>query len=489
MTDSNRLQLAVVRESTLGTTPTTPRMRIARITGESLTYRPDFVMSEELRSDRMNADPIKVGETNEGTVNFEWQYPKDASPLSEMICSALFADWTKSVERDNDGTADSIITDVAETGGVITVATGAAFVVGHLIRTTGFTAAGNNGLFRITTGSATVPAVGNSLLTDEAAPPGTARVKVIGFQGVASDINATATGLSSSTLNFTTLGLAVGQWVKIGGTGAAFRFVTAALNGWARVTAIAANALTLDNLPVGWTTETGTDLTIRVFFGDRIKNGTTTIGMTIERGFLGQTVPTYIVQRGMVVGELTLDATSKQKLNGVATFLGMGGAQSTTTLDASPDAAPSVADYPIMAANVNVGRIAEAGAAVAAGNWVRAIQVRLNNNLRALESVDEASPVDIGDGAFDVEVTADTYFGSNSLYTKLLAGTVTNMNFRVAKENRALVFGFPRLTAMEGNPNASGRNTDVMLPLRLSASYDSATAAHMLIDRLEYYQD
>ncbi|TIU92904.1 MAG: hypothetical protein E5W09_27150, partial [Mesorhizobium sp.] len=67
--DSNRTRMTVVEEVTLGITPVTPRMRTARFTGETLAFRPTFVTSEEIRDDRMNSDPIKIGETNSGPIN------------------------------------------------------------------------------------------------------------------------------------------------------------------------------------------------------------------------------------------------------------------------------------------------------------------------------------------------------------------------------------------------------------------------------------
>lgn len=489
MTESNRLQITSVKEVTLGTTPGTPRMRKGRVTGESLVYKPDFVMSEEIRDDRMEADPIKVGESNSGGLNIELSYPVPDSPLSTTLESAFAAAWSNTNSRDNDGTADSVITGVAATGGVITVTTGTAFVVGDLIRNSGFTNSGNNGLFAITTGSATVPAVGNTLLTDEAAPPAAARVKVVGFQGTSGDITATATGLGSTTLNFTTLtGLAIGKWVKIGGTGSGFRFATEACNVWGRITAITATDLTLDNLPATWTTDTGSGKTIRVFIGDQLKNGTTTIGQTFERGFLGQTVPTYVVQTGMVVNTLSVPIQKKAKITAAAQFLGMSGSQSTTSLDASPDAATSNTTYPVMAGSANVGRVSEAGAVLSSPNWADAVTYEINNNARVIEAADSIAPVGVRLGTCTVTVTLNTYFGDNSLYTKLLAGTATNCNTRLTKGSNALIFACPRLTATEGSPNAGARNQDVMLPLKLSASYDSATGAHITLDRFEFYE-
>ena len=152
MTDSNRTRLSVVRETSLGVTPGGPRLRTMRFTGESLKFEPQFVQPDEIRDDRMNVDPVKINENNSGGINYQLSFPVDESPLSEMFRSMMFNPWVNTPYRDNDGLADSIITGVAATGGIITVVTGVAFVAGQLIRASGFGVAGNNGLFKVTTG-------------------------------------------------------------------------------------------------------------------------------------------------------------------------------------------------------------------------------------------------------------------------------------------------------------------------------------------------
>jgi hypothetical protein len=486
--DTNRVRLTSVEEVTLGTTPDTPRMRRARMTGEGLQFQPAFTQSAEIRDDRMNADPSKTNETNQGPINGELSYPVDLSPFSAWLKSLFFNPWVNTPSRDNDGVADSVITGVAAEDGVITVLTGAPFVVGHLVRASGFTNAGNNGLQAITTGSATVPAVGDGILTDEAAPPATARLKVVGLQGTAGDIVAVADGLTSTTLDFTTFGLVVGQWVKIGATGAGFRLATAACNGWARVIAIAAHKLTLDNLPTGWATDTGTGKTLRVFFGDTIKNGVTTFSETLERGFMAQAVPSYIIQRGMIAGQGEFNFQSEQLATWTLTFTGMTGEISTTSLDDAPDPATT---NRIMSAAVNVGRIAEAGVSIGGPNFIKSLKLTINNNLRPLSAIrddGQVGPVDIGSGSADVTVALESYFGSAVLLQKLFAGTATNLNARVAKDSQAIVFGIPRVTFTDGSVSAGGKNQDAMLPLTAQASIDPLTNAHVLMDRLEYFE-
>lgn len=495
MTDSNRTRMTWVDEATLGVTPDTPRMRICRFTGETLAYAPTFVNSDEIRDDRMNSDPIKVNETNGGPVNGELSFPVDGSPLSSWFRSLFCANWVNTPFRDNDGVADSVITAVADTTDVVTVTAGTTFVAGHLVRLTGFTDPANNGVFRCTTGSATVPAFLGANFVAEASPPGTARMKVVGIEGAAGDLETVADGIISTALDLRDFGLAAGRWIKVGGAavGSTFAFLVTAgavarRNAWARVVAVAQNKITLDNLPAGWIVDDGDGKAIQIFFGDQIKNGVATYGGTIERGFMGQQVPTYIVQRGMVVGQAQFNFTTEDKATYSFTFSGLRGSQSTASLDPTPDPATT---NRVMAAGVDVGRIAENGACLSSPNWMQSLQVTVNNNLRPINGLtcgEDVGPVDMGKGEFLVTLNTPTYFGSNALLAKLFGQVPTNVNTRIAKDGQALVFGWPRITFTDGSPSAGGKNQDVLLPLVGTASKDELTSAHMICDRFEFFQ-
>jgi hypothetical protein len=485
MADANRLQVVCVREATFGTTPNTPRMRTARLTGESLAFEQKFIQSNELRSDRMNSDPVKINENNAGAINFELSYPEDESVFSEFLRSLMYNPWVVTATRDNDGTADSIITNIATTNEVATVLTGTSFVAGQLAKFSGFGVAGNNGVFKCTTGSATVPRFIGAGLTDEAVPPAAAKIKVVGFQGAAADITATATGLGSTLLDFTTLGLAVGMWAKVGGSAAGDKFATAALNDWMRISAIAANALTFDNRPSGWTTDAGTGKTIKVWFGDYVKNGTTRTSLSIEKGFLDQVTPTYILQKGMIAGQADFDFAADAIITGSMTFQGLTGSQSTTAQDASPDAATTNTS---LSANSNVGRIAEGGVTVASPNFIKSMKLTVNNNLRPITAVGNVGSVAVGTGEFGVSGSIETYFGDNTLLAKLINQTATSLNARAQLNSQAIIFDLPRVTFTGGSAVASGKNTDITLPLSFQVSIDTTTNAHLLINRIPYYE-
>lgn len=488
MTDTNRLRISAVREAVLGVTPATPRMRTGRITGESLAFAPAFTDSAEIRPDRMSSDPIPVNESNSGGVTTELFFPVSRTFTSELFASALARDWSRHPEWDNQDVPASIgavtattiaVADQSGAGGF----SGTAVRAAHLLRLSGMVNPANNTTFRAgAAGTATsVPATG---LVAETAPA-TARLKVVGFEGGAGAIAATAAGITVSGLDLTTMGLQVGSWIKLGGTGTAFRFATPACNGFARIAGIAAGALALDNLPAGWAPDSGAGKTIRVWTTDATRNGVETISQTIERSFLGQATPTHIVQRGMVVGGMRLDFASERVIGASFDLMGLSGGEGIVPLGAA------YADPPVatsMSANVSVGRISEAGVAVAGPNWVRSAGITLNNNLRMLTGLGVIGAVGIGFGECEVTATLETYFGDATLLRKLRSGTPTSINLRAAQGNQAVFTDIPRLTLTGGSPSAGGKNADVTLPLTGRASYDPLTAAHLIMSRMEYFE-
>ncbi|BAI71472.1 hypothetical protein AZL_020410 [Azospirillum sp. B510] len=494
MSSSNRVRLAGVAETTYGTTPTTPRMRKQRVTSIGLSNKTVTIDSGDIRDDRMNSDPTLVGQTNDGQIGIEWHYPVDGCLLSSEMESAFGNYWVNTPSRDNDGVAGSVIQSVTNSSQVVAVAAGPAFVAGHLVYFSGFGVAGNRGkLAKVTTGSTTAPAFAAAGLVDENTAAATARMKVCGFEGAAGDIQAVADGLQSTALDFTTLGLQIGQWAKVGDTGGAYHFVADTMNRWwGRIIGISAHKLTLDNLPAGWAVDNGSSKTIRVFFGDVLMNGVLKLGVTLERGFMDHTPPTFLPQSGMRVGSMEFGGQAKEKATGGISFMGMkAGTPGTTTLDALPDEAPDSGLYPVLAFSANCGRIGEGGVALGKPNWAKGLKFTIANNLRAIDAAADGedfapASVDVVDGSCDVTVELDTHFGNADLLAKVSQATPTAINTRLQKGTQALVWDAPRLIPKEGDPNVSGKNTDVMLPVKLTASKDAVTGAQLIVNRFEF---
>jgi hypothetical protein len=160
------------------------------------------------------------------------------------------------------------------------------FQVGDMVLTAGFTAAANNGLFKVVTVAAAYITVcaadgANTAVTtvNENAGSGRSIVRV-GFETSIGDLDVDDAGdlpvLTSTALDFTTLDLVPGEFIYLGGDVTATKFTTAANNGFARVRSIAANILTLDKAQATMVTEANTTKLVQIFIGRCLKNETGT---------------------------------------------------------------------------------------------------------------------------------------------------------------------------------------------------------------------
>lgn len=140
---SNRVAVRFVEESTWGTTPSTPTLQTLRITGETLNYASEFTESQEIRSDRMTPDTIRVNSSAGGDVNAELSY----GSFDALFAGAAFNPWTTT------GSDVSAATDIAidkTTGTPNTYAltssstdfSAQSWVVGQIVKVEGFAVAG-----------------------------------------------------------------------------------------------------------------------------------------------------------------------------------------------------------------------------------------------------------------------------------------------------------------------------------------------------------
>jgi hypothetical protein len=490
MSDSNRVQVQYIEEATPGTTPAiaqpgTPQstLRVARITGESIMFAIANTTSAELRADRMVSALVQTGAQNGGDLNFELSFPAARTFLDQMFGSALAAQWTNTPEFFN-LTADATITDAGTVANTFAVVSGGtAMILGHLVQSSGFTNAANNQVFKVASSTGTT-VVGAALgLIAETVPPAGARLKVVGCEGVAGDITATASGLACTALNFLNLGVVAGMWVKVGSTVVGNQFANTANNDWIRVTAVTATTITADNLPSGWAVDAGAGKTIRLWFGDILRNGVAARSFTLEKQFLDLTVPVYAIYRGMQVGSMNMSIASGSIISGSFSFLGTTHVPNTAAIGAGAAATTSQ----VMNAVANVARISEGGAAVTGPNFVKSLTFNAVNNLREQPAVSVLGLAGVGMGRFDVKGSMQTYFGSKALYDKYVASTQTSVSNINALNGQAVIVTLPAVKFDDGKIVASGANQDVMCDLTFTAIRDPATNCELDIQRVEYF--
>lgn len=156
MSASNSVAWRYIEEVTFGTTPgTSTWVELAR-TGGSLDGKTDTVTSKAVRSDRMVQGFYRTGQHAEGSMEFELAYGQ----FDDLLEAALCGTWSTAVALS--GTTfgvGSSTTFLDSANGFIT----GGIQAGMWIKTAGYAAAANNGLFRVS-----VVTVGGGSITVDA---------------------------------------------------------------------------------------------------------------------------------------------------------------------------------------------------------------------------------------------------------------------------------------------------------------------------------
>jgi hypothetical protein len=500
MSDANRTSVRFAKEPTFRTAPTNPVYKEVRFTSESVNYTPATDTSSEINATRQVSDLILTGYEAGGDVAQEYSIENDDILLEGAFCNA----WIRTPEVRNGarwqyGATATRITAVAATtitlaatsvlAGTTTNNPGTVFISGMIIRGTGFNNA-NDTLYVVSGSAATSITITGG--TVDAAPALTAKIKVVGYQGTAGDLTATTVGgnaLLSTTLNFTTLGLTVGQWVKFSAEGGAFSFTTVANRGYCRISAIAAQRLSFDIVPAGWSTDAAAGQTIRMYFGDVIKNGISEFSYRMEKqyGLTGGTRYAYF--RGMEVGSMAVGADTRAIVTKTYTFMGSDGIVPSATRDVGAVTEASSTGSVLDSSN-SVPMLLENGAAVAAPNYVSSFGFTLDNNLRTRAAVGSAGAIGIGQGRSDVTGTLSTYFGDETYLTKLINNTATSLTFlfRDLPKLRGELWDAPRVKYSAGVPEVTGIDTDIFANLTWQAIRDGDAGRDytLMLNRFDY---
>ena len=259
----------------------------------------------------------KLRQRRKGTIT-DLDSPVDIEHDLTMSALTAFAEGFFYSTAEND---DTVFTGVAvtTTGYTIPSATAAQAAIfqfaaalgpASLIFARGYLLSGNNGMKELTTDLAVS---GTELIstdvsgTAEASPPSNAEVALAGIRAEAGDLAlavsstvgtlTSGNGTPANAVDFTTLGLTVGQRIHVGGLLTANRFGATAGGsndsfGSARVTSIAAATLLLDKLDSALlasdgtdTGSSGTEVRVDLLFGRFIRNVVVDDDAYLERNY------------------------------------------------------------------------------------------------------------------------------------------------------------------------------------------------------------
>lgn len=271
----------------------------------------------------------------------------------------------------------------------------------------------------------------------------------------------------SLTAGFTNA--SVGQWVFSAG------FTDPANNGWFRVTAQAANTITVAATLV--IEVAGAGKTVK---GKMLRNGTVKRSFSLEEAFTD--INQFFLFRGQRLGTMSMDTQAGQLIKG--TF-GFEGTQTTVAGVTNATATSPATTTSVVNATSNVGAVLEAGTYTPLTTAIQSFKVDLDNALRSQMAVGSKFPVGIGYGRQKVSGSLNAYFVSSALYTKFLSHTASALSFAFSDAaGNAMRVTLPRVFFNSSNPNIGGIDQDVMENIEWTAVRDPTTACQIQIDMI-----
>jgi hypothetical protein len=416
-----------------------------------------------------------------------------AAPWESDITKNLLDNFIEGIfmasVKHSGGKSQSLYRPTAVTATGYTVAANGDYAANRLFFARGFPDAANNGL-KVTVASVDAAEIKFAGLTANATVPANAELEFAGVQGAAGDIGMDADGnLTSTALDFTTLGLVVGQYIRIGDlpSGAAYAFANTVYVGTARVKAISANLLTLECR--SWTVgaaDAGATKTIRIFFTKYCRNvaidhadyKTPSYAFEVTYPNLGAgPVPEYEYMLGNHIDEWMWNFPLTSKATAQMTFTGTTStAPSVTRKDG-----PATAINPVT--NLAVGtstdlmrlRIANADETGVTTDFAN-IKVTMKNNVEPEKQLGQLGSTLMNVGKFEVAVEADCIFTSDDVIEAVHDNRITSLEVLMRNSDFGAMLNVASMSIDE-----AGRKFETNKSVQITAKasgFQDATLGH-----------
>lgn len=479
---SNKSQLSIAVESSIGVLPVTPVWTPYEPNGyDDLGGEITTAPRKPIKSDRMGRKGPVVDVEAKAGFNSDLTYGN----MFELLEGYLYAAARRKSEKLNtNGTEITAVTASSETF-TVDADGDTLFLVNDLVLASGFTNSGNNGVFTVASSTDTTVVVDEDVTVDET-PPTTAKLVVVGHEFASGDAEILTTSgfptLITTTKDLTELGILPGETIYIGGDLTGQKFATAANNGYARVLSVTANEMVLDKTSATMVTDDGAAKTIRIFLGRLLKNevGSSIVRKTfqIERqlGAPDDTYPAAIQAEyvtGAVCSEFALNIPEAEKVNVDLSFMGLNhetreAAGAVTGIKAgtrpalvAEDAFNSSSSVPRIKINV-----------VSSSNsfpdplfqQIGELTLTINNNLSRNLAIGTTGAFEMSEGDFGVQLELEAFFANLSALAAVRANSDLTVDFSLYHQNTGISFDIPLLAGSGALANVEA-DTPIKIPL------------------------
>jgi hypothetical protein len=366
-----------------------------------------------------------------------------------------------------------------------------------LVFARGFDNAANNGLHVVGAGATTTDIEISGGLTAET-PTGNPRLEVCGVQGASGDIEIDVTGpvvsITSTTLDFTTLGLKAGQLLHVGGvsTDTNLNFATAANRGAVRVVSVATNAIVIDKTPTTFVTDAGAGKTIQLIFGPFLKNVAITDPLYAETSFQFEAfypgldvADAYEYAIGNFCNEMTINVPLTDKSTISYGFIGADTENPVTTAKTGTHYDPDRVEPVNTTADVIRVRLQESDE-TELSTYVKSVNLVLSNEVTAEKVIGSLGAAFMNFGNFVVTGEIQILFTNVDVVTEIRNNSTVTMDFILKNPDGAIGFDIPSMTLGDGAKEFTVNET-VKINLNGEAFQDAVLGTSIGITHFPHY--
>lgn len=462
---TREITLAYAVESSLGVLPGTPLWKSLEPNGLSVF---GAEITQTPRRPITGNRNLQKGAVTDLDSSVEWEGDLTMEHVLDFLEGFFFAQFTgptnarlASGSNFNNLAADDDPPPAGTDPGFTHDALSAAYAAGTLIYTRGFANVANNGLFHVDAASTTTATVvtGTPSIVDETpTEAANATLEVAGVRAATGDlvltVSAPTATLTSTTLDFTTLGLTVGQTIHIGGLTTAQQFSAGA--GYARITALSANSMSLDKLGPNLATDPGTGDTVDLLFGQFLRNVASTDSDYLERSFqfevnyvnLDNPGPgdAYEYAEGNFCNTIAFQLPLADKATIAFAFVGTDTPVPTTTRATGAASPRQVVRKTAFGTSSDIGRLRlQDSSATALTSCFKALTLTINNGVTPDKCLGNLGAMFMNLADFEVTLELTVHFDDPDLASEVRNNGTVTADFALDNGDGAIHFDLPSL--------------------------------------------
>ena len=350
-----------------------------------------------------------------------------------------------------------------------------------LVYARGFLNSGNNGLKVVGALSTSTDIVVSGLIV-EGTVPEDAELDVAGVQGGTGDLEIDALGnLTSTTLNFTTLGLTVGQSIWVGGATTDTSFDIAEDIGYARLRLIESNKLTLDNKLQAFAADSGTGKTIQIFIGSFIRDVPTKHEKFIKETYtfeaaysglgVGEDENEYEYPKGNYTNSFTFSWPGQALATMTTTFVGLDTPDSVQVQATGERVSPSktsgfntTSDF----TRLRLTKYDETGITT----YFDTLDLTINNNVNPRKIIGTLGAAFINVGGLEVTGSTTVIFTDTAVIKAVRNNETCSLDFAIDNDDGSLHYNIPSMT-LGGADKSYPRNESITMNITSNAFEDT----------------